>query len=140
MVPFFEFGKGVFWISVLDEDEKSDPWTKLGVNLAGGLAIVAWSGFWSVVIFGILKATNLLRIDRDIEFQGMDAVKHGKLQNSRFLFSYSFKKFQLLELLFVHLFFFHMQVSRPTLLRRGLSCNMPRRTKRGNSRARVRRP
>ena len=85
MVPFFDFGKGVFWISVLDEDEKSDPWTKLGVNLAGGLAIVTWSGFWSVVIFGILKATNLLRIDRDIEFQGMDAVKHGKLQNSRFI-------------------------------------------------------
>jgi len=73
MVPFFEFGKGVFW-----QDEESDPWKKLGVNLAGGLAIVTWSGFWSVVIFGILKATNLLRIDHDIEFQGMDAVKHGE--------------------------------------------------------------
>ena len=81
MVPFFEFGKGVFW-----QDEESDPWKKLGVNLAGGLAIVTWSGFWSVVIFGILKATNLLRIDRDIEFQGMDAVKHGKLQTvTRFI-------------------------------------------------------
>ena len=80
MVPFFEFGKGVFW-----QDEESDPWKKLGVNLAGGLAIVTWSGFWSVVIFGILKATNLLRIDRDMEFQGIDAVKHGKLQISRFI-------------------------------------------------------
>jgi len=37
-----------------------------------------WSGFWSIAIFGILKAAKLLRIDRDIEFQGMDAVKHGE--------------------------------------------------------------
>lgn len=73
MVPFFEFEHGVFW-----NGSSSDPWQKLGVNIAGGLAIVAWSATWSVVIFGILRATKLLRIDRDMEFQGIDAVKHGE--------------------------------------------------------------
>lgn len=73
MVPFFEFEHGVFW-----NGSSSDPWQKLGVNIAGGLAIVVWSALWSVVIFGILKATKLLRIDREMEFQGIDAVKHGE--------------------------------------------------------------
>jgi len=72
-VPFFEFEHGIFWAG-----GSSAPWEKLGINIAGGLVIILWSGFWSIAIFGILKATKLLRIDRDIEFQGMDAVKHGE--------------------------------------------------------------
>jgi len=76
MVPFFEYENGILWSGSLDDP--SAPWKQLGINIAGGLAIVVWSGFWCIVIFGILYATKLLRIDRDIEFQGMDAVKHGE--------------------------------------------------------------
>ena len=68
--PFFAFGKGIFWTSA--------GWHSLGVNIAGLLAIFAWSGFWSMVIFGGLKALNILRIDRDTEFRGNDTVKHGE--------------------------------------------------------------
>jgi len=68
--PFFAFGKGIFWTSA--------GWQGLGVNIAGLLAIFAWSGFWSMVIFGGLKVLNILRIDRDTEFRGNDTVKHGE--------------------------------------------------------------
>lgn len=72
-VPFFEFGEGVFW-----KGDEAAPWKKLGINFLGGLAIVVWSAVWSVIIFGVLKALKMLRIDRDTEFQGMDSVKHGE--------------------------------------------------------------
>merc|ERR550517_375437 len=57
-VPFFEFEHGIFWVG-----NSSAPWEKLGSNIVGGLVIILWSGFWSIAIFGILKATKLLRID-----------------------------------------------------------------------------
>ena len=68
--PFFAFGKGIFWTSA--------GWHSLGVNIAGLLAIFAWSGLWSMFIFGALKLFNILRIDRDTEFRGNDTVKHGE--------------------------------------------------------------
>ena len=63
-VPFFEFGEGVLW-----KGDEAAPWKKLGINFLGGLAIVVWSAVWSVIIFGVLKALKMLRIDRDTEFQ-----------------------------------------------------------------------
>lgn len=82
MVPFFSIADGG------DEGEDnggiffyggySHAWKRLGVNLAGALAITAWSALWSVIIFGSLKYFKLLRIDRDTEFRGNDLVKHGE--------------------------------------------------------------
>ena len=63
-VPFFEFGEGVLW-----KGDEAGPWKKLGINFLGGLAIVVWSAVWSIIIFGVLKALKMLRIDRDTEFQ-----------------------------------------------------------------------
>jgi len=73
MEPFFAFGEGIFWVG-----GTAEPWKQLGVNLAGILAIFAWSAFWSILIFGSLSYFKLLRIDRDCEFRGCDMVKHGE--------------------------------------------------------------
>lgn len=86
MVPFFSIADGlhdgiddgrdaggIFWYGGY-----SAPWTRLGINIAGLLAIIAWSVLWSVIIFGSLKYFKLLRIDRDTEFRGNDLVKHGE--------------------------------------------------------------
>lgn len=55
-----------------------DPWYQLGINVAGAVSIIAWSGFWSLLLFGTLHYFDLLRIDRDTEFRGNDIVKHGE--------------------------------------------------------------
>ena len=82
MVPFFstldggtegEEQGGIFYYGGYDH-----AWNRFGVNIAGSLAIIVWSLFWSVLIFGSLKYFNLLRIDRDTEFKGCDLVKHGE--------------------------------------------------------------
>ena len=64
---------GIFWYGGYKY-----AWERLGINLAGLLAIIAWSILWSVLMFGILKYAKLLRIDRDTEFKGNDLVKHGE--------------------------------------------------------------
>ena len=73
-VPFFQAGEGIFWLG----GDRTAPWENLGVNIAGLLAIIAWTAFWSVLIFGSLSYFNLLRIDRETEFRGNDLVKHGE--------------------------------------------------------------
>jgi len=39
--------------------------------------IIAWTGFFSVIIFGSLKAAGVLRVAADVEETGMDASEHG---------------------------------------------------------------
>jgi len=82
LVPFFsivdggEDGKdqgGIFWYG-----SYSYAWTRFGINIAGLLAITAWSLVWSILIFGTLKYFDLLRVDTDTEFKGCDLVKHGE--------------------------------------------------------------
>merc|ERR1712223_147929 len=50
----------------------------LGWNIAGLVAIIAWAGFWSVLMFGGLSLIKKLRIDRETEFKGNDLIKHGE--------------------------------------------------------------
>ena len=46
--------------------------------IPGLVAIIAWAGFWSVLMFGGLSLIKKLRIDRETEFKGNDMIKHGE--------------------------------------------------------------
>merc|ERR1712141_115645 len=46
-VPIFMQGEGIFW-----KGNTAEPWTVLGINLLGLLAIYVWASFWSIMIFG----------------------------------------------------------------------------------------
>ncbi|KAK7074347.1 Ammonium Transporter Family [Halocaridina rubra] len=50
----------------------------LAWNMAGALAIIAWSGGVCVIIFGILRLVGMLRVPPDMEIQGLDILKHGE--------------------------------------------------------------
>ena len=50
----------------------------LGVHIAAAIAILAWSIFWSTLLFGALKYTKMLRVSTEMEFKGMDLVHHGE--------------------------------------------------------------
>ena len=50
----------------------------LGVHIAAAIAILAWSIFWSTLLFGALKYFKMLRVSTEMEFKGMDLVKHGE--------------------------------------------------------------
>ena len=54
------------------------PWTVLGVHIAAAIAILVWSMFWSTLLFGALKYSKMLRVSTEMEFKGMDLVKHGE--------------------------------------------------------------
>jgi len=51
---------------------------QLAANLTGAAAIMAWSIAISVIIFGVLKKFNMLRIDPIFEINGLDIPKHGE--------------------------------------------------------------
>merc|ERR1712107_794970 len=65
--------RGIFF-----DGHTSFPWTVLGVHIAAAIAILAWSIFWSTLLFGALKYTKMLRVSTEMEFKGMDLVKHGE--------------------------------------------------------------
>ena len=71
--PFFEENTGIFYIG-----NTTEPWKKLGVNLLGAISIIAWSGFWSFLVFGILRSHNMLRVDDHTEVYGHDLLHHGE--------------------------------------------------------------
>ena len=48
--PFFEENEGIFY-----KGDAFESWRKLGVNVLGAISIIAWSGFWSFLVFGILN-------------------------------------------------------------------------------------
>merc|ERR1719393_508040 len=79
----FDFGAGTdkhhgwggFSATSYEEDGETMYMTTsdaIGANLAEVFFVIIWSGGLSLVIFGILKATNLLRIDEETENSGMD--------------------------------------------------------------------
>jgi len=78
-VPFFmsvgldNGQRGIFW-----DGHLAYPWTVLGVHIAALVVILLWSIFWSVLLFGGLKYLGALRVSTEMEFQGMDIVKHGE--------------------------------------------------------------
>jgi len=79
MVPFFmsanrDIGeRGIFF-----DGHLSFPWIVLGVHIAAAISILVWSVFWSTLLFGALKYTKMLRVSTEMEFKGMDLVKHGE--------------------------------------------------------------
>ena len=42
------------------------------------LAIIAWTGATSGLMFYLLKKFNMLRVEPGMEFKGMDMLKHGE--------------------------------------------------------------
>lgn len=78
-VPFFMYRglqpgeRGVFW-----DGDSLQPWLVLGWNLAGGVAIMAWSAAWAGLLFGGLAWAGLLRVSPEDEQRGMDFRKHGE--------------------------------------------------------------
>jgi ammonia channel protein AmtB len=46
--------------------------------MAGVVAIVGWTGITCFIMFSLLKRFNLLRVGTDMEFKGMDQIKHGE--------------------------------------------------------------
>lgn len=51
---------------------------QLGIQAVGVLAIGAWAIITGFILFGILKATNGLRVSRRIEEEGLDVYEHGE--------------------------------------------------------------
>lgn len=48
-----------------------------GTQVIGVIAIVAWTATTSGILFGILKAAGMLRVQREVEEAGADVSKHG---------------------------------------------------------------
>lgn len=75
---------GVILIAFLDKDDgiifKWDERSglKLGWQLAGLAAIIAWSAFFSILIFGGLRLLGVLRVSQEIEEKGLDIPKHNE--------------------------------------------------------------
>jgi Amt family ammonium transporter len=49
----------------------------LGGELVGLIIELVWVGLMSAILFGALKAANLLRVSKEVEEAGLDSSKHG---------------------------------------------------------------
>ncbi len=56
----------------------------LGVQALGVFVFIVWSSLCCIVLFGALKATNLLRVSRKEEIEGLDITEHGNESYSGF--------------------------------------------------------
>jgi ammonium transporter, Amt family len=52
--------------------------TQLGIQAVGVAAIGAWAFFTGLILFKTLKATNMLRVSKRIEEEGLDVYEHGE--------------------------------------------------------------
>jgi len=50
---------------------------KLGAAFVFLLADIGWTGGWSAIMFGAMKAAGILRVSAEVEDAGMDVSKHG---------------------------------------------------------------
>ena len=50
---------------------------QLTANLLFVLFVAAWTGGWSLIVFGALKQYGILRVSSDVEEEGMDSSEHG---------------------------------------------------------------
>ncbi len=57
---------------------------QIGVQLLGIVAVFAWVVVTALVLFGVLKAAGLLRVDEKEELQGLDISEHGAESYSGF--------------------------------------------------------
>jgi len=57
---------------------------QIGVQLLGIVSVFAWVVVTALVLFGILKAAGLLRVDEKDELQGLDISEHGSESYSGF--------------------------------------------------------
>ncbi|XP_064601315.1 putative ammonium transporter 1 [Liolophura sinensis] len=71
-VAFFHTGNGIIYSG------SAQSFMGLAWQLAGLAAIVGWTGVLCLIMFGILKAFNLLRVTEDMERKGLDIPKHGE--------------------------------------------------------------
>uniref|UniRef100_A0A1B6E7Z3 Ammonium transporter n=1 Tax=Clastoptera arizonana TaxID=38151 RepID=A0A1B6E7Z3_9HEMI len=47
-------------------------------NFIGAIAIIAWSGALSIILFGALKLTGYLRVSETVELEGLDITEHNE--------------------------------------------------------------
>ena len=57
---------------------------QIGVQLLGIVAVFAWVVVTALILFGILKAAKVLRVDEKEELQGLDISEHGAESYSGF--------------------------------------------------------
>lgn len=72
-VVLFNHDSGVFY-----DKFSQHSWTLFGWNLAGVLAITAWSMGTSFILFFPMKMLGVLRVSEEIEIKGLDIPKHGE--------------------------------------------------------------
>jgi len=49
----------------------------LAAELVGLIIMILWVGGTTTILFGTLKATNMLRVSKEVEEAGLDVSKHG---------------------------------------------------------------
>ncbi|KAK7098148.1 putative ammonium transporter 1 isoform X2 [Littorina saxatilis] len=75
---------GVIAVAFLNKDNgillkwDQESGLQLAWQLAGFVAIVLWTGFLSLLMFGILRLAGILRVSEDMERKGLDIPKHGE--------------------------------------------------------------
>uniref|UniRef100_A0A1I8GPP1 Ammonium transporter n=2 Tax=Macrostomum lignano TaxID=282301 RepID=A0A1I8GPP1_9PLAT len=72
-VAFLHRSRGI--VMTFDQQSGLD----LAVQLVGVLAITAWSGGVSIIVFGILRLLKVFRVSREYEIKGLDFPKHGEM-------------------------------------------------------------
>ena len=70
--------KGTFCLFSLNSLFLSLLKQSFGWNLAGALAIIAWVGATSLLLFGSLRLLGVLRVSELVEIAGLDGFHHGE--------------------------------------------------------------
>ena len=73
MKPIFDNQSGIIFFG-----NTAESWKLFGINMLGGLTIIAWAAFWSCLTFGCLKWLNILRVSGYDEYYGLDLTHHGE--------------------------------------------------------------
>jgi len=58
---------------------------QLTANLLFVLFVAAWTGGWSLVVFGALRAHGVLRVSAEVEEEGMDSSEHGATSKTKLM-------------------------------------------------------